>query len=83
MRSRDTSPETFAQQLAVYRRMAPAARVALAMDMTEEVRRVTAAGIRTRHPEYDDATVLAALRRVVLGDELFQAAWPQAPRAAP
>ena len=66
----------------MYRRMGARARVTLAMSMSEEARRVTAAGIRARHPDYDDASVVAAMRRVTLGTALFRAAWPEAPVVA-
>lgn len=59
--------------------MTAAARIAIADRMSEDVRAIAAAGIRARHPEYDDATVLAAQRRVLVGDVLFRAAWPGAP----
>jgi hypothetical protein len=75
----DTSPIAHQLQIAVYRRLGPEARVALAISMSEEARRVMAAGIRARHPEYDDNAVLAAVRRLTLGDRLFRAAWPRAP----
>ena len=82
MAQRDTSSAAHDLQIAVYRSMGPVARVALAMSMSEDARRVTAAGIRARHPEYDDATVLAAVRRIVLGDALCRATWPGAPTVA-
>ena len=83
MRDHDTQPASRSEQLTIYRRMPPGERVALAFAMTEDAWRVTADGIRARHPEYDDATLTAALRRVVLGDALFHAAWPDAPLVAP
>ena len=55
----------------------------LAMEMSEELRRVTAAGIRHRNPDYSDAEVRWALLRLTLGDDLFSRAYPDAPRLAP
>jgi hypothetical protein len=80
---RDTTPTARAEQLGVYRHMTPGERVALAFSMSEEARRVTADGIRARHPGYTEADVTAALRRLMLGDSLFRAAWPDAPIVAP
>jgi hypothetical protein len=83
VRSPDTSPDAEARQLAVYRAMTPARRVELAAEMSEEMFAVAAAGIRARHPEYDDVTVTRAVRRLRVGDDLFRAAWPDAPLVAP
>lgn len=66
-----------------YRRMTPAARVAAAAEMSEDMRAVAAAGIRARHPGYSDAEVRHALFRLLLGDELFRRAWPHAPCLPP
>jgi hypothetical protein len=41
------------------------------------------AGIRARHPDYDDATARWALFRLLIGDGLFVRAWPHAPLVAP
>lgn len=38
--------------------------------------RAEAAGIRRRHPDYDDRRVFLALVRHRYGDDLVRAAWP-------
>jgi hypothetical protein len=53
------------------------------MEMSEEARQIAASGIRTRHPEYHEREVHFAVIRLVLGDELFRRAFPQAPLVAP
>lgn len=63
--------------------MTPAARVALAVDMSEDARAVAAAGIRARHPHYGPREVHAALRRLLLGDVLHRQAWPDDPHVDP
>ncbi len=83
MRSADTSPEAHARQMDAYRAMSPERRVAIAAAMSEEVLTIAAAGIRARHPDYDDAQVSWALHRLRLGDETFHEAWPDAPFVAP
>ena len=47
--------------------MTPEQRVALAAEMSDEIRHVTEAGIRHRHPAYADDEVRAALAAIVLG----------------
>jgi hypothetical protein len=63
--------------------MSGAERVALAAQLSEEIRAVAMAGIRSRHPEYSEREVWYALQRLLLGEELFSQAWPLAPRLAP
>lgn len=69
--------------MAAYRRMSGEQRVAIAANLSEDVREIARAGIRARHPAYDDEQVRYALFRLLLGDELFRRAWPQAPRLDP
>jgi hypothetical protein len=63
--------------------MSPESRVALAAEMSEEIWLVAEAGVRARHPEYDDDLVGWALRRLRLGDGAFRQAWPDAPLVRP
>jgi hypothetical protein len=81
--SPDTTAEAEAAQVQALRRMGPARRSALAVEMSESARNLCLTGIRHRHPEYDDATARWALFRLLIGDELFQRVWPQAPVVAP
>jgi hypothetical protein len=71
MRSRDTTDAAHEAQLRCYRAMSGAARVALAAQLSEDIRAVAMAGIRARHPEYSDRDAWHALRQLLLGDELF------------
>lgn len=67
---RDTSASAHEVQLAAFRRLTPAERAAAALQMSEEVRALAAAGLRQRSPLADQAAVEAALRRLLLGREL-------------
>jgi len=73
---RDTTPDAAAVQVAIYRAMSPAKRCELAAAMSVASRRIALAGIRARHPEYDDAQARHALFRLLLGDELARRIWP-------
>lgn len=72
----DTTPEAREVELAVWRRMAPEQRLALAFRMTASLRGVAAAGIRSRHPEYTPEQVKMALIRMSLGNDLFRKVYP-------
>jgi hypothetical protein len=82
-RSPDTTPEAEAVQFELYRRMGPARRTRIGAEMSMHARAVVLAGIRARHPEYDEPTARWALFRVLIGDDLFKKVWPQAPLVAP
>ena len=72
----DTSPEADAVQVEAYRRMGGTARAEVMFRLTRMARSAAEAGIRKRHPEYDDAHVGLALARLLYGDELVGRAWP-------
>jgi RNase P/RNase MRP subunit POP5 len=72
----DTSPEADAAQVEVYRRMGGTARAEVMFRLTRMARSVAEAGIRSRHPDYDDARVALALARLLYGDDLARHAWP-------
>jgi len=79
MRAHDTDPEADRVQWEIYARMSGSERLELALEMSVAMREITADGIRHRHPEYDETQVRHALNRMMLGDSLFRAAWPNAP----
>jgi hypothetical protein len=72
----DTSADAQAKQGDVYRRMGGRERLDISFRLTDTVRRMSMRGIRARHPEYDDEHVCRAYVRLVLGDVLVRAAWP-------
>lgn len=82
-RTTDTSCEAREVQDAIWRRLGPSGRVALAIRMSEELREVTRAGIRQRHPGYGEREVELALRRLMWGDALFASVYPDTPAPLP
>lgn len=74
--AQDTSPDADAVQLEAYRCMGGAGRAQVMFRLNEMARRTAEAGIRSRHPEYDEGQVMLALARLLHGDELVQRAWP-------
>lgn len=72
----DTTAEAMRVQLDVYRRMAPQQCLEMACRMSDSARRLSAAGVRARHPEYDERKVELAVIRLMLGEELFRTAFP-------
>ena len=72
----DTSRSAHEVQRDVYLRMGGAGRVAVMFRLTDAVRRLAMAGIRARHPEYDEELTRRAYARLVLGDAAARAVWP-------
>jgi len=83
MATRDTSEEAAQVQLDVYRRMAPADRLRVGLELTQMSRGLVAEGIRARHPEYSEDEVRWALIRAWIGADLFQRAYPRCPTLDP
>lgn len=79
----DTPPEASALQLEAYRRMSPGARLRVGLELTEVSRQLLVAGIRHRHPDYDEADVRLAFLRLWLGPDLFRRVYPAASELAP
>lgn len=78
----DTSPEAHEAQLRSLRRLTPSQRSDIAAQMSEDVRDIARAGIRSRHPNYTAEEVNFVLFRLLYGDDLFRRAWPNAPMLA-
>lgn len=73
----DTTPEADHAQLDAYRRMGGAGRAAVVFRLNDLAREAAMAGIRSRHPDYDELRQRLAYARLVLGDELTRNVWPQ------
>ena len=79
----DTDRLSHDLQLDVYRRLGGTERAAIMFRLSDFARRVSLAGIRHRHPEYDDEAALLALARLRFGDDLVEQTWPGRPRVEP
>ncbi len=82
MSADDTHPDARAARIRWLRGRSEEERLRMAIQLSEEVRELSRCGIRSRHGNYSPEQVEWALRRLVLGDELFRAAWPHAPLLA-
>ena len=70
----DTTPEALAVQLRILHRIGPAGRLARMFELSDNLRMRVAAGVRHRHPEWDDRAVEREVIRLMIGDELFHRA---------
>lgn len=74
--SLDTTPEAARVYYDTLRKLGPERRLAMVGEMNSTVRELAAAGVRDRHPEYDDAKVNRAVVRLLLGEKLFREVFP-------
>jgi hypothetical protein len=67
MVARDTSRKAAALQAEIHRRMEPAERLQIAIEMSEFARSLTRTGLRAQHPEYDEAQLDRAMLERLYG----------------
>lgn len=79
----DTDEDAYRIQIEVYRRLGAEGRARMAAEMSEDARRIALAGIRQRHPDYDDEQARRALFRLLLGNDVVSAMWPGEPPVVP
>ena len=72
----DTSEDAHQRQSELYGRMGGRGRVDIVYRLNQAMRRMAWSGIRARHPEYSAAQVEGAYARMLLGDALVRAIWP-------
>lgn len=63
----DTTPEAVTIQEEIFRRMTTVQRLRLALEMSESLRNVALAGLRSRQPELNAAELSRALLRIMYG----------------
>ena len=64
------------KQYEILRRMDPARRAAMAFELSDNVRSLVEAGVRSRHPDWDVSLVNREVLRLMIGEELFQQVLP-------
>lgn len=67
---RDITPEAEAVQEEPFRRMSPEERLQLASELSEFMRELALAGLRSRHPELSERQLIRELVRLWYGIEL-------------
>ncbi|MBI3745240.1 MAG: hypothetical protein HY264_01690 [Chloroflexi bacterium] len=70
IRSGDTSAAAEARQLEAWQQMTPEERLRVAADMSDAVRRLVEAGVRSRHPNATASELQALVAEALLGPEL-------------
>lgn len=68
----DTTIEAAAVQLQVLRKIGIEGRIKMTFQLSNNMRSTVEAGVRHRHPEYDDQQVRREVLRLMIGDKLFK-----------
>lgn len=66
----DTTPEAAAIQRAIHQRLGPSGRLRLAIELSDLAWECAKAGMRSRHPQWGEPQILAALVRDLHGISL-------------
>jgi len=77
-RALDTTAEADEVQWRVLRAMKPEKRSMLAAEFSAEIRNTTLAGIRSRHPDWNEQQVIREFARLTIEPELFEQAYGSA-----
>jgi hypothetical protein len=71
-RSSDTSVEADVKQIEILRRLGTAGRAEMMFQLSDTVRGLVEAGVRHRHPDYDQKSVERAVLLLMIGEKLFR-----------
>ena len=74
----DTSADAEKIQIEIFQRMGPEKRLQAAASLSQTCRSLLTAGVRKRHPEYNEEQVRLAVIRCLLPEDLFLRAYPDA-----
>jgi len=72
----DTRSQAAAVQIAALRKMSTAERAEMTFQLSNNLREITEAGIRQRHPDYNREQVTAAVLKMVLDKDTFRKIFP-------
>jgi hypothetical protein len=74
----DTSIEAARKQFEILRRLDAETRLKMSLEMSDNLRSFVEAGVRLRHPEYDERKVNQQVMRLMVGESLFKQFNPDA-----
>ncbi len=77
MKALDTTIEAEKIQIEIFRKMKAEQRLKMAISLTQTDRKLLMAGVRKRHPEYNENQIRLAVIRLTLGANLFSTVYPE------
>jgi hypothetical protein len=70
--SQDTTIEAAAREYEILRKMDISQRAEMTFDLGDNLRQIIEAGVRFRHPDYNEQMLRMAVLRIFVGDDLFR-----------
>lgn len=71
----DTTIDAAIKQFEILRRLDTRERAEMTFQLSDNLHRIVEAGVRQRHPDYDEQTVKLAVLRLTIDERLFRQAF--------
>ncbi len=71
----DTTLEAVRKQFEILRRLGPEVRLKMAFEMSDNLRSIVEAGVRERHPNYNEQKIKQGVLRLMIGERLYREAF--------
>lgn len=68
----DTTIEAARKQFEILRRLDVETRLKMAFELSDNLRSIVEAGVKLRHPEYDEQQINRQVIRLMIGEALFK-----------
>ncbi|MFC1637205.1 hypothetical protein ACFL5Z_20495 [Planctomycetota bacterium] len=68
----DTNLEAARKEFEILRRLGPETRAKMAFEMSDGLRRIVEAGVRQRHPDFDQKKIKLEVLLLMIGDKLYR-----------
>ena len=68
----DTTLEAARKEFEILRNLGSEVRARMAIEMSDNLRRIVEAGVRYRHPDFDQKKIELEVLRLMIGDKLYR-----------
>ncbi|TKJ39236.1 MAG: hypothetical protein CEE38_00350 [Planctomycetes bacterium B3_Pla] len=68
----DTTVDAARKEFAILQELGPEVRATMAFEMSDNLRHIVEAGVRHRHPDFDEEKVKLEVLRLMIGDKLYK-----------
>jgi len=68
----DTTLDAVRKEFEILRRLGPKVRARMSFDMSDSLHRIVEAGVRHRHPDFDQKKIKLEVLRLMIGDKLYR-----------
>ena len=72
----DTTIDAARKQFEILRRLGPEVRAKMTFELSDNLHSLVEAGVRLRHPDFDEQRVQQEVLRLMVGEALFRQIYP-------